>query len=137
MVGNYALDIGLGEKPLLPSFIPQWTIAVREPRYSMQAQHERWSRSHAALVVAALIMSSCVPVNSRAENTRIKRPPPTFEELQNAAVEIAKNDGLLRQGDIVATGRGFLRFKGVSADGYTYEFEPVTDPLNQNGTRKH
>lgn len=121
-----------------PCLSPKWTAAVGELSQSMPAQDESRSQFHISLLFAALIMSSCVPGNGNAaESARIKRPPPSAEELQNAAVEIAKNDGLLRQGDIVATGRGFLKFKGVSADGYTYEFEPVADPLNQIGTRRN
>ena len=72
-----------------------------------------------------------------AETTRIKRPAPSPEEAQNIAVDIAKNDGLLREGDIIVTPRGFLVFKGVASDGYTYEFEPVPNPLNQNRGRKN
>jgi hypothetical protein len=83
-----------------------------------------------ATALAALLLLQGLTNCGAAETTRIKRPPPTAEELRNAAVEIAKNDSLLRQGDIVVTGRGFLKFKGIAADGYTFEFEPVDDPLN-------
>lgn len=72
-----------------------------------------------------------------SEVTRVKRPGPSPEEAQNIAVDIAKNDGLLREGDIIVTPRGFLVFKGVASDGYTHEFEPVPNPLNQNRGRKN
>ena len=72
-----------------------------------------------------------------AETTRIKRPAPSPEEAQNVAVDIAKNDGLLREGDIIVTPRGFLVFKGVAFDGYTNEFEPVPNPLNHKRGRKN
>lgn len=72
-----------------------------------------------------------------ADTTRLKRPPPSPDEAQNIAVEIAKNDGLLRQGDIVVTPRGFLVFKGVASDGFTNEFEPLANPLNQNPGQKN
>lgn len=64
------------------------------------------------------------------ESKWLKRPPPSFEQQQSVAAEMAKNDGLLRQGDIIATDRGFLVFKGVAADGYTNEFAPLPNPLN-------
>lgn len=72
-----------------------------------------------------------------AETTRIQRPAPSPEEAQNIAVDIAKNDGLLREGDIIVTPQGFLVFKGVASDGYTNEFKPVPNPLNQNRGRKN
>jgi len=72
-----------------------------------------------------------------AESTRLKLPPPGPEEAQDIAVQMAKNDGLLRQGDIVVTPRGFLVFEGVASDGFTHEFAPVPNPLNQNGARKN
>lgn len=85
--------------------------------------------------VAALVAAGCMFASgdcfSQAPN-RIKRPPPSFDELQTLAVEMAKSDGLLRRGDIIVTSRGFLIFKGLAADGYTNEFEPVPNPLNQS-----
>lgn len=41
---------------------------------------------------------------------------------------MAMNDSLLRKGDIVATDRGFVVFRGLAGDGITYQFEPVQDP---------
>jgi hypothetical protein len=38
------------------------------------------------------------------------------------------NDSLLQKGDIVVTDRGFFVFRGVAADGYTFEFSPVPNP---------
>jgi hypothetical protein len=37
---------------------------------------------------------------------------------------MAMNDSLLRKGDIVATNRGFVVFRGLAGDGITYQFEP-------------
>ncbi|WP_339037657.1 hypothetical protein WHZ78_07675 [Bradyrhizobium symbiodeficiens] len=85
------------------------------------------------LAMILLDWASC----AATETTRIRRPAPSPEEVQNIAVDIAKNDGLLREGDIVVTPRGFLVFKGVASDGYTHEFEPVPNPLNQNRGRKN
>lgn len=50
-------------------------------------------------------------------------------------MEIAKGDGLLRQGDIIVTPHGFLVFKGIAADGYANQFEPVPNPLNPRSLR--
>lgn len=88
------------------------------------------------IVCSALIFLDWIG-RAEAEALRVKRPPPSVEEAQDIAVDIAKNDGLLRQGDIVVTPRGFLVFKGVAADGFTNEFEPVPNPLNQSRGRKN
>jgi hypothetical protein len=73
-------------------------------------------------------------VTQAQESGRIKRKPPTPEETARAAAEMAKNDSLLRKGDIVATGNGFLIFRGVAPDGVTNEFEPVRNPIS-SGSR--
>ena len=94
------------------------------------------SRPSYLIVGLAMILldwASC----AAADTTRIKRLAPSPEEAQNIAVDIAKNDGLLREGDIIVTPRGFLVFKGVASDGYTNEFEPVPNPLNQKRGRKN
>lgn len=70
------------------------------------------------------------------ENRRIRRAPPTVEEQQSISAETAKNDSLLRQGDIVVTERGFLVFKGIAADGLTNRFEAIPNPLNASRTKK-
>ena len=98
------------------------------------------SRWLARMVVAFCLSVGCLFASaegfSQASN-RITRPPPSFEESQALAVEIAKSDGLLRPGDIIVTPRGFLMFKGVSVDGYSNEFHPVPNPLNQNRAGKN
>jgi hypothetical protein len=63
------------------------------------------------------------------ESGRIKRKPLTREEAARAAAEMAMNDNLLRKGDIVATDRGFVIFRGLAADGVTPEFEPLKNPV--------
>jgi hypothetical protein len=42
---------------------------------------------------------------------------------------MAVNDSLLRSGDIVVTGRGFLMYRGVAADGVTGDFVLIPNPL--------
>ena len=65
---------------------------------------------------------------SAQDSPRIKPKPPTSAEAERQAAEMAMNDSLLRKGDIVATDRGFVVFRGLAADGITYQFEPVQDP---------
>jgi len=80
-----------------------------------------------------LLMALCVAVaaapSAAQDAVRIKRKPPSAAEADRIAAEMAMNDSLLRKGDIVATDRGFLMFRGVAADGYTYEFEPIKSPI--------
>ncbi|TMJ48850.1 MAG: hypothetical protein E6G85_23160 [Alphaproteobacteria bacterium] len=59
---------------------------------------------------------------------RIKRPPPIETELARIAVDEAMNDGSLQI--IIATGKGYVRFRGVKADG-SYDFESVGNPWSQ------
>ena len=63
-----------------------------------------------------------------SETGRIKRKPPDAAEAERIASETIMNDSSLRKGDIVVTDRGFFVFRGVAADGYTYEFSPVPGP---------
>jgi hypothetical protein len=58
---------------------------------------------------------------------RIKRPAPSEIELARIAIDEAMNDGSLQIGDIIATGKGYLRFRGLKADG-SYDFENVGNP---------
>lgn len=93
-----------------------------------------------SIMRSATLAASCVlaaAISSAQESNRIRRPPPSFEESQALAVEIAKGDGLLRPGDIIVTPRGFLVFRGVAADGYTNQFEMVPNPLNQGKARNY
>ena len=64
---------------------------------------------------------------SAAAAERIKRPPPNETELARIAIDEAMNDGSLQVGDIIATGKGYVRFRGVKADG-SYDFESVGNP---------
>jgi hypothetical protein len=68
------------------------------------------------------------PLGASAE--RIKRPAPDVTELARIAVDEAMNDGSLQVGDIIATGKGYVRFRGVKADG-SYDFERVGNPWSQ------
>ncbi len=64
------------------------------------------------------------------ETGRINRKPPDAVEAQRIASDVAMNDSLLRKGDIVVTDRGFFVFRGVAADGYTFEFSRVPNPIS-------
>jgi hypothetical protein len=68
------------------------------------------------------------PLAASAE--RIKRPPPSEAELARIAIDQAMNDGSLQIGDIIATGKGYVRFRGLKADG-SYDFESVGNPWSQ------
>jgi hypothetical protein len=63
---------------------------------------------------------------------RIKRKPPSDVEADRIASDMAMNDSLLRKGDIVATDRGFLVFRGLTPDGISNDFVPVSNPLETN-----
>lgn len=85
-------------------------------------------------VVLIAVGGAFAPVGCLSEESnRIERPHPSLDEGQALAAEIAKGDGLLRLGDIIVTPHGFLVFKGIAADAYTNQFEPVPNPLNQIG----
>jgi hypothetical protein len=75
-----------------------------------------------ALTVAVSLMLPC-----SAE--RIKKPPPTPAEAERIASDMAKNDSLLRPGDIVATDRGFFVYRALGADGVSGDFVAVPNPL--------
>ena len=79
------------------------------------------------LVVLALIVLPTGLAGAQ-ESVRIKRKPPTSEEADRMAADMAMNDTLLRKGDIVATGHGFVVFQGVNADGINNDFAPVENP---------
>ena len=81
-----------------------------------------------ALLVLALIVlpTGFAPAQ---ESGRIKRKPPKAAEAARQAAEMGMNDNLLRKGDIVATDRGFIVFRGVADDGVTNEFAPVPSPV--------
>jgi hypothetical protein len=65
------------------------------------------------------------------EHGRIKRRPPSAIEAERIASEMAKTDSLLRKGDIISTGHGFLIFQGYGADGVTGEFLEVSNPATR------
>ena len=79
-----------------------------------------------AIALIASMIASGVAVSE--ETGRIKRKPPDAAEAERIASETAMNDSLLQKGDIVVTDRGFFVFRGVAADGYTFEFSPVPNP---------
>ena len=91
----------------------------------------------AGLAFAAIVLLVSFATCWGEEVGRIKRAPPTFEEQQRIAAEIAENDGLLRRGDIVVTERGFLVFKGLAADGFTNQFETIPNPLRSSQSKEN
>ena len=80
------------------------------------------------LIKFCLALLLMVPLAASAE--RIKRPPPSEAELARIAVDDAMNDGSLQIGDIIATGKGYVRFRGVKADGSS-DFEIVENPWSR------
>lgn len=95
---------------------PSWRYEVIQPHPELEMY------KITLLVLAGLLLS---PATASAE--RIKRKPPTENEEARIASEQAMNDGGLRPGDIVATDRGFLQFRGFAADGSS-QFQPVPNP---------
>ena len=84
-----------------------------------------------AMRAAPLMLACCllsVVAASAQEHGRIKRKPPSAEEAERIASDIALNDSLLRRGDIVVTDRGFFVFRGVAADGISNDFAPIPNP---------
>lgn len=79
-------------------------------------------------LTAILAVATMLPAAAQ-ETGRIKRKPPTAAEIAREAVDLAMNDSLLRKGDIIATDRGFVVFRGIAPDGFTHEFEPVASPM--------
>lgn len=81
--------------------------------------------------VVIVLLSCC-----GASAERIKKPPPTPAEAEQQASDMAVKDSLLRSGDIVATGRGFLMYRGVAADGVTGNFVLIPNPLRHDKQNK-
>ncbi|MBI5263421.1 MAG: hypothetical protein HY852_16550 [Bradyrhizobium sp.] len=69
--------------------------------------------------------------SSAQEGGRIKRAPPTPAEKDRIASEMALNDSLLQRGDIIATDRGFVIFRGLAPDGMTADVAPIPNPLRK------
>lgn len=81
------------------------------------------------LLAIVLVSSMMAPISAApAETGRIKPKAADAAEAARIASEIAMNDGSLQKGDIVVTDRGFFVFRGLAADGYTFEFSPVPPP---------
>jgi hypothetical protein len=81
-------------------------------------------------ILVILMLIAGAAVTSAQETGRIKRKPPTAAEVERMALEMAKNDALLQKGDIIATDRGFLVFRGAAADGMSNEFAPIPNPIS-------
>ena len=80
------------------------------------------------LPIALIAVISASDSATAVESIRIQRKPPDAAEAGRIASETVMNDGLLQKGDIVVTDRGYFVFRGVAADGYTFEFSPVPNP---------
>ena len=80
------------------------------------------------LLIALIAVVFASEIAASAESVRIRRRPPDTAEAERIASETVMNDGLLQKGDIVVTDRGYFVFRGVAADGYTFEFSPVPNP---------
>ena len=78
--------------------------------------------SRITLLIAIALLQSAFAAE------RIKRKPPSEIEASRIASDQAMNDGILRQGDIVATDRGFFQFRGLAQDG-SLDFVSVPNPL--------
>jgi hypothetical protein len=91
--------------------------------------------SRLILFLALTLVSSEVAtgVAMAGEGGRIKRNLPDAAEAERIASDLAMNDSLLQKGDIVVTDRGFFVFRGVGADGYTFEFSKVPNPVPATG----
>jgi hypothetical protein len=62
------------------------------------------------------------------DSGRIRRKPATPDETARRASDDAMTDSILRKGDVIATGHGFLLFRGYAADG-SRDFVAVENPL--------
>jgi hypothetical protein len=77
-----------------------------------------------AVLAAIVLLQSAFSASAE----RIKRKPPTEIEAARIASDQAMSDGMLRQGDVIATDRGFVQFRGLAPDG-SLDFLPVPNPL--------
>ena len=80
------------------------------------------------LLFALIAVVFASDATTAAESIRIMRKPPDAAEAGRIASETVMNDGLLQKGDIAVTDRGYFVFRGVAADGDTFEFAPVPNP---------
>jgi hypothetical protein len=81
--------------------------------------------SRITLLIALALLQSTVAASAE----RIKRKPPNETESARIASDQAMSDGMLRQGDVVATDRGFFQFRGLAPDGSS-DFVAVPNPLS-------
>jgi hypothetical protein len=88
-----------------------------------KALHTRQMLRIILLIALALLQSAFA-----ASAERIKRKPPSEIEAARIASDQAMSDGMLRQGDIIATDRGFVQFRGLAPNG-GFDFVPVPNPL--------
>jgi hypothetical protein len=79
--------------------------------------------------ITLLITFALLQFTLSASAERIKRKPPTEIEAARIASDQAMGDGMLREGDVVATDRGFFQFRGLAPDGSS-EFLAVPNPLS-------
>jgi hypothetical protein len=82
-------------------------------------------------VSLSTLLATAIAAASAQDSGRVKRKRPTIHEAERMISETVMNDGSLRKGDIVATNRGFFVFEGIAADGVTFEFRPVPNPIRR------
>ena len=81
--------------------------------------------SRITLLIAFVLLQSALSASAE----RIKRKPPNETEAARIASDQAMSDGMLREGDVVATDRGFFQFRGQAPDGSS-DFVAVPNPLS-------
>jgi hypothetical protein len=79
--------------------------------------------------ITLLIAFALLQFTLSASAERIKRKPPNEIEAARIVSDQAMGDGMLREGDVVATDRGFFQFRGLAPDGSS-EFLAVPNPLS-------
>jgi hypothetical protein len=77
----------------------------------------------------SIVFLLALPQTAAAERIKKKQPMPA--EAERLASDMAINDSLLRKGDIVATDRGFLLYRGLAHDGLASGFVAVPNPTHK------
>jgi hypothetical protein len=78
------------------------------------------------LVIAVSLVLPCFEAAAVERNK--KRPA----EAERIASDMVMTDSLLQKGDIVATDRGFLLYRGLASDGVSGDFVAIPNPLSAN-----
>jgi hypothetical protein len=81
------------------------------------------------IVGLVIAVSLVLPCFEAAAVERIKKRP---AEAERIASDMVMTDSLLQKGDIVATDRGFLLYRGLASDGVSGDFVAIPNPLSAN-----